>query len=181
MAYLLPVTWRVCSCICITWTNQIYYLWKGWFICRINMVCIWNESFEWWLWEVHIFSSRAYIFQQTGYQYFHLFMILVIPIFSPLSKFYILYIMPFMNLVEICCVCRRIKKVVQSTMVLRADSFSTLRSNDLTWGLWEGMVLLSCPCTSFTTLRWFFQMLKLLFYCICLKSVSDFLQHALKL
>lgn len=60
-----------------------------------------------------------------------------------LSNFYILdNITPYMYPVKVCCVCRRIKKVVQSTMVLRAGSIHALWSNDFTWGLWEGKLLL---------------------------------------
>lgn len=41
----------------------------------------------------------------------------------------------------ICCICRRIEKVVQSIMVLGAYSIHTLWSNDSAWDLREGMLL----------------------------------------
>ena len=44
-----------------------------------------------------------------------------------------------LHVVKICYICRRIKKVVQSTMVFRGYSINTLWSNPFAWDLREGI------------------------------------------
>lgn len=43
---------------------------KCYFLYRISLVCIRNESLEWWLWTVHVFPSGAYLLKQEWYAYF---------------------------------------------------------------------------------------------------------------
>lgn len=80
-----------------------------------------------------------------------------------------------LHVVKICYICRRIKKVVQSTVVFRGYSINSLWSNPFAWDLWEGKLLL-CYFSTFTTQSWFFSLLKIQFCCNCLKNDSDFQQ-----